>query len=109
MTSVILTVVLTLAQPVQVSGHPMTPGTYEMRVTDQRPPAPSGAPNETQRVVEFVTNGTVVAREVAEVFPPTGARSDRATVQLLKGGEFVRIAANGADGRYLVYLPVSQP
>jgi hypothetical protein len=106
-----------ITEPVLASNKPLPPGTYELVVTDQRPTAVSGEPNESQRWVEFVANGMVVAREIAEVFPaderPVGTSSSsaapRAVVQRLKGDEFVRVAVNGDDARYLVHLPLSRP
>jgi hypothetical protein len=106
-----------ITDPILASNTPLPPGTYELVVTDERPASPSGEPNETQRWVEFVANGMVAAREVAEVFPaaerPVGTASvssaPRAVVQRLKGDEFVRVAVNGADARYLIHLPISPP
>ena len=86
-------------------------------MTDERPPAPSGEPNESQRWVEFLANGQVVAREIAEVFPaserPVGTSSasgaPRAVVQRLRTDNILRVAVNTADARYLIHMPLSQP
>ena len=110
------TATVRIAQPVLAGGQPLAPGTYEIVVTDERPLTPTGLPNESQRYVDVMANGMVVAREIAEVFPaserPVGTSSasgtSRAIVQLLKGGEFLRVAMNGPDARYLMHLPVSQ-
>ncbi len=109
-----------LTEPVLASNKPLPPATYELVVTDERPPAPSGEPNESERWVEFVANGMVVAREIAEVFPAaerpvgtsgtsSGSSAPRAVVQRLKSDDFVRVAVNGNDARYLIYLPLSRP
>jgi hypothetical protein len=106
-----------IPQPVLTGGQPLAPGRYEFIVTDESPTSPSGQPNESQRWVEFVRNGMVVAREIAEVFPraeaPVGTSSasgaPRAVVQKLKADDFVRVSVNAANARYLVYLPISQP
>jgi hypothetical protein len=105
-----------LTQPVLASGKPLAPGTYELVVTDERPPAPSGEPNESQRWVEFVANGQVVAREIAEVFPaserPVGTSSasgaPRAVVQRLRTDNILRVSVSTPDARYLVHMPLSQ-
>jgi hypothetical protein len=105
-----------LAQPVMASGKPLAAGTYELVVTDERPSSPSGEPNESQRFVEFVANGNVVAREIAEVFPaserPVGTSSAsgaaRAVVQRLRTDNFLRVAVNTSSARYLVHMPISQ-
>ncbi len=111
-----VTTTVRITQPVLAGGQPLAPGTYELVVTDERPLTPTGVPNESERNVDFVANGMVVAREIAEVFPaserPVGTSSasgsPKAVVQMLKGGEFLRVAVNGADARYLIHLPVSQ-
>jgi hypothetical protein len=106
-----------IAQPVLAGGQPLAPGTYEFIVTDESPSVASGQPNETQRWVEFVRDGMVVARELAEVFSraetPVGTSSassaPRAVVQKLKADDFVRVSVTAPNARYLVYLPISQP
>jgi hypothetical protein len=103
---------VTLTQQVMADGKPLPPGTYEIWISDERPNTGAGATN-AQRVVEFVQNGKVVARDVAEVFA-AGERAvgtsgstgvARARVEQLRGGEFVRIAITDVDGRYLIHLP----
>lgn len=108
------TVKVSITQPVLAGGQPLAPGAYEVVITGEHPPAPSGEPNMTQRWVHFVQNGTIVAREVAEVFPlegrpvgTSGSASARAAVQPLKEGDFVRVAIQAESARYLVHLPVS--
>lgn len=106
-----------IAQPVLAAGQPLAPGTYELIVTDESPAGASAQPNESQRWVEFLRDGKVVAREIAEVFPhaetPVGTSSassaPRAVVQKLKADDFVRVSVNAPNARYLVYLPLSQP
>jgi hypothetical protein len=105
-----------LAQPVMAGGKPLAAGTYELVVLDERPPSPSGEPNESQRWVEFLANGNVVARETAEVFPaserPVGTSSasgaPRALVQRLRTDNFLRVSVNTSSARYLVHMPISQ-
>jgi hypothetical protein len=106
-----------IAQPVTAGSTPLAPGRYEFIVTDESPAAASGHPNESQRWVEFVRDGMVVARDIAEVFPraerPVGTSSasaaPRAVVEKLKADDFVRVSVNAVNARYLVYLPISQP
>ena len=105
-----LAVMVKLPQEVTADGKPLPAGSYEIRVTEQRPALPSGEPNETQRWVEFVSNGVVVGREIAEVFPaserPVGTAGANAVVQTLKGGEFLRVSFNERSARYLIHFPV---
>jgi hypothetical protein len=104
-----------IPQAVLAGGKPLASGTYELVINDERPQTGAQAPSDVQRVVEFVQNGTVVATEIAEVFPAaerpvgtSGSKSARAVVQRLRGDEFLRVAVNGADARYLIHLPIGQ-
>lgn len=103
-----------IPQSVLADGKSIAPGTYEMWITDERPATNSGTPSENQRWVEIAANGKVVAREIAEVFPFSergvvgtsgSSRPVDARVQLLKGGDFVRVSVTDAEARYLVHLP----
>lgn len=93
----------TISEPVLAGGSTLAPGTYEIRV---------GMPIEgaAQRSVEFVKDGMVVAREIAEVLPAaesvgTSGTASRVRVERLKEGDFVRVSfVEGAD-RLLIYLP----
>jgi hypothetical protein len=102
---------------VMANGTPLPAGTYDIRLTEERPALLSGQPRDTQRWVEFAANGKVVAREIAEVLrddelPEVGASSVAARagtrVEMLKGGEFLRISVKPARERYLIYLPVQR-
>ena len=99
---------------VLADGKPLTPGTYEVIITDERPALENGTPSENQRWVELVHDGQVVAREIAEVFPAaerpvgtSGTGSLAAAVQRLQGDEFVRIAVTAGGARFLVHLPMA--
>jgi hypothetical protein len=92
-------------------GKPLPAGTYELIVTDEHPAVEAGTPSENQRWIEFVQNGKIVARDIAEMFlaaerPVGTSRSNgvRAVVQTLRGGEFVRVAINAGGARYLIHL-----
>lgn len=105
---------VTISQQVMLDGKPLAPGTYEIYVTTERPTTGAGS-TDAQRVVEFVRKGEVVGRTLAEVFPVVregavgtsggSSASTRATAQLLRGGEFLRVSFSDADGRYLIHLP----
>jgi hypothetical protein len=101
-----------IPQPVTANGRPLAPGTYEVRLTADRPALPSGAPSSTQRWVDILAGGTIVAREIAELavpdpsaHPPSSAGNTQAVAQLLKEGDFVRVSVWEAGERYLIYLP----
>jgi hypothetical protein len=104
-----------IPQPVIANGYPLAPGLYEVRLTNEHPVPLPGQSSDAERWVEFAAGGSVVAREAAVVLrdddlPSEGASSVRAgdgtRVELLKGGEFLRISARRGEERYLVYLPV---
>jgi hypothetical protein len=100
---------------VTAGGTSLPPGTYEIRLTQERPSSPPGQSPDAQRWMEFVANGRVVAREIAEVLrdddlPAEGASSQPVhsgtRVEMLKGGEFLRISIKRERERYLIHLPV---
>jgi hypothetical protein len=104
---------VTISQQVMVDRQPLAPGTYEIYVTDERPTTGAGT-TDGQRVVEFARSGKVVGKTIAELFPAAGNRpvgtsgstgSSRASAQMLRGGEFLRVSFTDADGRYLIHLP----
>ena len=106
---------VTITEQVKADGKPLAPGTYEVWLLDERPNL-TGAASNAQRVIELHQNGKMIAREVAEVFGagerPVGTSGTarpmgRATVQKLRGGEFLRISINDAGGRYLIHLPTA--
>ena len=99
---------------VLANGEPLLPGTYELRLTEDRPTPSPGQSLEARQWVEFVAKGKVVAREVAEVLhdndlPDVGASSVPARtgtrVEMLKGDEFLRVSVKREHDRYLIYLP----
>jgi len=104
-----------ITQPVLAQGQPLAPGTYEVRLTaESLPPNPGQSPDAV-RVVEFVKDGQVIARDAAEVMAAEGsvvgtaggAGSSKPRVEMLKGGEFVRVSAMRDGMRYLIHLPVA--
>jgi hypothetical protein len=104
-----------ITQPVVVNGYPLAAGVYELRLTNEHPTPLPGQSSDAERWVEFVAGGSVVAREAAVVLrdddlPSEGASSVPARngtrVELLKGGEFLRISVRRGGERYLIYLPV---
>jgi hypothetical protein len=103
-----------LTQPVLADGKPLPAGTYDVRLAGSG--TSTALTSDAQRVVEFVANGQVVATEIAEMMPnddatPVGTSSQpartAARVELLKGGEFVRVSVRRPEGRYLIHLPVA--
>jgi len=111
-TTVLGTVKIT--QQVLANGKPLPPGTYEVRLTDEKLAASPGQSPDSERGVEFVANGMVVGRDMAVVMSGADVAGTVAAqpsrqgirVDLLKGGDFVRVSAYRAGTRYLIHLPV---
>ena len=104
-----------ITQPVLAHGQPLAPGTYEVRLTNESLPPNPGQSPDAVRVVEFVKDGQVIARDAAEAMTAEGsvvgtaggAGSSNPRVEMLKGGEFVRVSAMHDGMRYLIHLPVA--
>ena len=105
-----------LATTVKAGGTTLAPGRYELRLTGESPMPDGGEQRRRQEWVEFLADGKMVAREVAEILydddlPALGASSQKARggtrVEMLKDGEFLRISVKRERDRYLIYLPVS--
>ena len=101
-------------QPVMVGGTMLQPGTYEIRDNGEHGAPLPGQSADAQAQVEFVANGMVVARDLAEVMPAadrpvgtSGTAAPRPLVQMLKGGEFMRVSVTHEGSRYLIHLPVN--
>lgn len=101
---------------VLANGTPLAAGTYEVRVTNERAAALAGQSPDARRWVEFLSAGAVAGREAAEVLtdddrPAIGASAEaskgRTRVDMLKGGEFLRVSVREGTVEYLVYLPIA--
>lgn len=106
---------VTITHKVTADGKALPTGTYQVRLTaDDAKPAAIGESPESEKFVEFVRGGKVVAREVATVV----ANADVATlvkgpkpangavrVDVLKGNDYVRVWINKGGQNYLIHLP----
>ena len=104
-----------ITSAVMANGALLPAGTYDVRLTPERPTPLAGQSRDARQWVEFVADGKIVAREIAEVLqdddlPAVGASSlpvhAGTRVDMLKGGEFLRISVKRERERYLIYLPV---
>lgn len=105
---------ITLNRTVMADGKKLDAGTYQVRLTDEKPKPAVGQSPDGERYVEFVRDGRVVGREVASVIPNTevagidkwSAPKDSAPrVQLLRGDDYVRVWFNRDGHHYLINLP----
>ena len=106
-----------LAHAVLADGKPLAAGTYQARLADGQPAPAIGQSANSERWVEFVKNGTVAGREVATVIaaedigavakgPAPKANGSR--VDVLKGGDYVRVWLNRGGTNYIINMPVGR-
>jgi len=105
---------VTINHKVSADGKALPTGTYQIRLTTDEPKPAIGQSPESERFVEFVRGGKVVAREVATVVsnadvatlvkgPKPGNNAVR--VDVLKGNDYVRVWINRGGQNYLIHLP----
>jgi len=101
---------------VKANGQALAAGTYQVRLTpDTASPVAKGATASLERWAEFIKGGKVAGREVMTIVPQadvpkiqkdTPPRPGTATVQALKGGDYIRVWINRGGNYYLVYFAV---
>jgi hypothetical protein len=102
-----------ITQPVMIGGQLVQAGTYEVRLTGEHVQPLPGQSENAEQQVEFLSEGRVVARDVAEVMPVaatavgTSGTPSRPRVERLKADEFLRVSMNRGTDRYLIYLPLA--
>lgn len=103
-----------LPKTVLADGKPLPAGTYQVRLSNEAPKPAIGQSPDSEKYVEFVKNGKVVGRELAVVVPasevskiakgphPTG---NGARVDVLKGGNYVRVWIAKGGTHYIINMP----
>jgi hypothetical protein len=101
-----------IPQPVVAGGTLLEPGVYEIRDTGEHVVPMPGQSPDAEAYIEFVRDGTVVAREVAELTSQEGRPIGTSVTappairfEVLKGGDFARVSFTRGGERYLIYLP----
>ena len=104
-----------LAKGVKADGKPLAAGTYQVRLTAQTAsPDAKGESPSLERWVEFVQRGQVKGREVVSIVPQseiaqvqkdTPPHAGASKVEMLKGGDYVRVWINKGGNHYLIHLP----
>ena len=106
-----------LPQAVLANGQPLSAGTYQIRITTERPTPAIGQSPTGECWVEFVKSGAVAGREVASVVSADeigavvkgpGPKPDAVRVDLLTGGEYLRVWMNSGGTHYIVNLSVAR-
>jgi hypothetical protein len=101
---------------VTANGQALPAGTYQVRLTtSEASPAAAGQAQNLERWVEFFQAGAMKGREVASIVPDSeisqvadGARPRPGAprVELLKGGDYLRVWIYRDGNHYLIHLPV---
>jgi len=101
-----------ITQPVTAGGTVLQPGTYEVRDTGEHVKPLTGQSADAQTRIEFIQNGQVVARDVAEVMPAapgavgtSGGAAARLRFERLRGNDYARISTVHDGERLLIHLP----
>jgi hypothetical protein len=91
-------------------------GIYQVRLTaEEAKPDATGTSEKLERWVEFLQKGDVKGREVVSIIPQaeqkliqkdTPPPAGGSKVQMLKGGEYMRVWINKGGTYYLIHLPV---
>jgi hypothetical protein len=105
-----------ITRKVTANGEPLAPGTYTL-VLDGEGPAVEGGQG-VERWVEFHKGREVKGKELASIIPvdkisevskdPNKPKPGRARVEMLKGGEYLRIWVNRGGDNYLIHLPIAK-
>jgi hypothetical protein len=106
-----------ISKPVKADGKPLSPGTYQVRLTPQpATPVAKGQTASLERWVEFVKGGKVAGREVVTIIPQSEIaqvekdappKPNSAKIETLKGGDYVRLWINKGGNHYLVHFPAA--
>ncbi len=107
---------VTLTKKVMADGQPLAAGTYQVRLTGEKPKPGVGQSPDGETYVEFLKAGRVVGREVATVVPAaeigTIAKwqkpmTNGVRVELLKGNDYLRVWISRGGNHYLINMPTA--
>ena len=108
--------IIRIPQRVVANGETLPAGSYTLRLSDASVTPVVGQSVESSHWVEFVQSGTVRGRELATVVTPAELKAvtdmtppapGAARIQMLRGGEYVRVWINRGGTQYLVHLSTS--
>lgn len=110
-----------IPRAVTADGQRLPAGTYTLVLGELAPPPESSAPEgaePTERWIQFEQRGQSKGREIASVVGADKikdvAEGDRiprpghASVEMLKGGEYLRVWVNKGGENYLLHLPIAK-
>ena len=103
-----------LPKGLKADGKELPAGTYQVRLTaNEAKPDARGSSEVLERWVEFTQKGEVKGREVVSIVPSDEIKlvqkdappaTNRAKVETLKGGDYVRVWINRGGHHYLIHL-----
>jgi hypothetical protein len=106
-----------IAKAFIANGQKMPAGTYTLRLTGEAPKTVVGQTPAESQWVEFVQGQDVKGKELATVLSPADAKkivrsgqapeAGSASVETLKGGDYIRVRALRSGQHYLVHLAVA--
>lgn len=108
---------VSIPRAVMADGKTLPKGSYTVRLTAQsaQPTVPGQLP-DLNRWVEFVQGGQVKGREVVSIVPQSEIASvqkgsappaNGSRVEMLVGGDYLRVWINKGGNHYLIHLPPS--
>lgn len=106
-----------LTRTVMADGKPLPAGSYSLRVSADPVTPVKGQGPDSEKWVEFLQAGQVKGRELASVVPSADVKdvikgrapgTNSSRVELLKGGEYLRVWLNRGGNHYLIHLVVGQ-
>jgi len=104
-----------LGRSVMADGKVLAAGSYSLRLAADSVTPVTGQGPENAKWVEFVQGDQVKGRELSTVVLSTELKDvirgtpparNSAKVELLSGGEYLRVWANRSGNHYLIHLPV---
>jgi len=103
-----------IPKAVKADGKPLPAGTYQVRLTaNEAKPDAVGTSGKLERWVEFVQKGEVKGREVVSIVPQneiklvqkdTPPKPGGSKVEMLKGGDYMRVWISKGGNHYLIHL-----
>jgi hypothetical protein len=107
-----------IPRAVTADGKPLAAGKYTLRLTAETAQPAPGQTASLERWVEFMQGSKVVGRELVSIVPadevkdtmpgpdmPGKVGRSGSRVEMLKGGEFLRIWIARGGHNYLIHLP----
>jgi hypothetical protein len=106
-----------LGRSVVADGKVLPAGSYTLRVAAEAVTPVVGQGPDSEKWIEFLQGGQVKGRELSSVIAATDVKAavnenppapNSSKVELLKGGEYLRVWVNRGGYQYLIHLMVNQ-